>query len=109
MSKIVNNNYNMVDNVLATCSALAGYRLAKKIFLNNGCGRYALGSNSLVELGATAASACFGFWVGSKVREKSFFIRKNISTFNDQNKEEILKENIQKQAKDFQDWMNSVE
>lgn len=102
---IRNNNFTMVDNAAAGCATWASYKLAKRIFTYYGVGNYSIfQSNPLIDLGVNLTSACFGLWAGSKVREKTREIRNNLSTFK---KEDI--EEVQKQAKDFQDWMNSVD
>lgn len=109
MSEVANNNFTMIDNAAAACATAASYKLAKRIFGNAGIGSYSIiHTNPLIDLGVNLTSACFGLWVGSKVREKTREVRKNISTLNSERQKE-MKEEISKQAKDFQDWMTSVE
>lgn len=74
-----NSNFNLIDNVAAGLATAASYKLAKNIFMNAGVSSY-FKANLLMDLGVEVTSACFGLWAGSRVREKTREIRKNLST-----------------------------
>lgn len=107
MSNVVNNNFITVDNIAAGLATAASYKLAKNIFMNAGVSSY-FKPNLLMDIGVKVTSACFGLWVGSKVREKTRKVRNNLSTFKKEDASAV-KEEVQKQAKDLQNWMNSVD